>query len=308
MNILSAGNFSDSIAKVLSTSEGFIDNVAKRIEERQKAEALRNIWIDDCGSSLSEEYFRSHNIEIKEAIPNTSIDIEFQWFARENDAIDIPKARTHLIKQLKKFGAKLQVKYFELYDCHAEQNCLSVSDETFGILRGGTDLVIAPQGLSIESSIQRACAIFSFKKTVKNKHFGQMILALFAASNKSSFPVVAVLTDLNTEVHVFQFTNYNTIYRYKMSLSQMGDFICKHMQSGKYHDINYKLVRSVEESKSKKKRPHEETHAEFQKRFRTNDDTLFEQFHELLEMTEKGSKERREVVENYFTSFYKNEN
>ena len=299
------------IHETMVDTDVLADQIVEKTEQRRKYEESRTISFSECGTAKCTEFLGSRKMITMLKEDETTVNVCFEpftWIADEET--DIPRARTHLIKQLKKYGVKFQKDEFYIYDCHLYKNLLRVKDKKLGHLKGGTDLVVAPFGMELSCCIQRACVIFELKKWEKGieaKNFSQATLELITASYISEFPVIAVLTDLRTEAHVYSMKNSTIIDHIKMSLAQMGQFVCNHMKLGNYNNVEYKLEQTVEDSTAKKRPKAETASIEFRKKFRSADDLLFDQFQDLLDITERGTNERQEVVQQYFGLLFQNE-
>jgi len=118
---------------------------------------------------------------------------------------DTPKAKTHLEKQLRKFGVHMGVGGYQLYDVHASKSILSLHDSKTGHISGGTDLILGPWGVGEPGLVQQSCVAVELKTAAaviaqqerKLKAFlPKATLELIASNYYSNQVTVVVLTDL----------------------------------------------------------------------------------------------------------------
>mmetsp|Transcript_27233 Transcript_27233/g.38732 ORF Transcript_27233/g.38732 Transcript_27233/m.38732 type:complete len:237 (+) Transcript_27233:37-747(+) len=125
------------------------------------------IAFSTVSKSKVRSYLNSINIAVLEGEPlfpveNSLVSFQpFQWLDAEEK--DTPRAISHLERELKKFGVTFGRSNYKMYDVHNDHSLLTFKDDKTGSLSGGTDLIIAPFGLAMESVIFYSCVAFEFK-------------------------------------------------------------------------------------------------------------------------------------------------
>jgi hypothetical protein len=258
-------------------------------------------------------FFKSINIIILEeqldAVENNLVSFQpFQWMDAEDR--DTPRAISHLEQELKKFGVKFGRGNYKMYDVHSDHTLLSLDDEKMGTpLSGGTDLIIAPFGIAMESVIQNSCVAFEFKtKEAVDKKQGfasfvsEATMELIASNYHSNQLTLVVLTDLCTDncmlLTFIRETGKLAIMKYfDVTLDQMAIFVSSHLQQNCFAIRNYSLPDfddGIKESESIKKE---------WKKLRVSNFTSslqWEHFQEMMDDAPLGSKKRAMVIKEHF--------
>jgi hypothetical protein len=176
-------------------------------------------------------------------------------------------------------------------------------------LSGGTDLIIAPFGIAIESVIQNSCVAFEFKTKEavdKKKGFASFVsqatMELIASTYHSHQLTLVVLTDLCTDnCMLLTFTREAgqlAIMKYfDVTLDRMAIFVTSHLQQNCFAIRNYSLPDvddGIKESVSIKKE---------WKKLRVSNFTSslqWEHFQEMMDDAPLGSKKRAMVIKEHF--------
>eukprot|EP01038_Epipyxis_sp_PR26KG_P018732 gene18732-26500_t len=138
--------------------------VFKEVEDEKEK---KSITFSCASQSTVRNYLESLGIVILEMdsliddVHNSVEFSRFEWQASEEH--DTDRAKLHLEEPLSKFGITFGRNNYKLYDVHTRKNILSLKDEKTGSLSGGTDLILAPYGLDIESSPQQCCVAIELK-------------------------------------------------------------------------------------------------------------------------------------------------
>jgi len=200
---------------------------------------------------------------------------------------------------------------YQMYDVHSKHGILSVRDDKSGSLSGGTDLIIAPYGLDIQSSPRLSCVAFEFKTeeaVVKNgleSFLSQATMELIAANYHSRQMTLVVLTDLSTKSIMLTLTrelNNIAILKYNdVTLEQMANFVRADLDRNCTSLKGYSLP-AVDEGIRES-----EVLMKAWKRARVSDFTLslqWEHFQEMMDDTPLGSKERAVAIRNHFQNVW----
>mmetsp|Transcript_33944 Transcript_33944/g.49304 ORF Transcript_33944/g.49304 Transcript_33944/m.49304 type:complete len:298 (-) Transcript_33944:160-1053(-) len=266
-------------------------------------------------STVSKNTIRSYLAFIKMAIlvedpPNAvenNVSFEpFQWL--DTEEIDTPRAISHLEQELKKFGVLFGRNNYKMYDVHKIDTLLSFQDEKSGSLSGGTDLIIAPYGIAMESVINLSCVAFEFKTNVAvdqkelESFYYEAVMELIATNYHSDQMTLVVLTDLCTNNCILLTLTMESdklaILKYSdVTLNQMAIFVHSHLQQNCFPIRSYRLPDSNEGLKES------EIIMKAWKKARVTDITTsleWEHFQEMLEDAPIGSKERAMIIRDHF--------
>lgn len=157
----------------------------------------------------------------------------------------------HFQQELEKFGVNFGRDHFKFYDVHSYDQLLNVNDEKSGKLSGGTDLIIGPQGVAMESITKQsfvAVELITSENIEKNgieSFSSQAILELIASCYHSHQMTLVVFTDLASDVlvmtlsrskHGIEILNYGDL-----TLNQMATFIRQHLSTHCSADRTYRL-------------------------------------------------------------------
>ena len=258
-------------------------------------------------------YLESINTHILEgepliAVENNLVSFQpFQWLDAEEK--DTPRAISHLEQELKKFGVTFGRGNYKMYDVHSDHTLLDLKDDKTGSLSGGTDLIIAPFGISMETLILNSCVAFEFKtEAVVDKEglesfAGQAAMELVALNYHSQQMTPVVLTDLCTNscvVLTFALESGKlTILKYSdVTLDQMAIFVRSHLDQNCSTIRNYSLPVDADVGIKESEMVMKEW-----KRARVSDITSslqWEHFQEMMEDAPVGSKERAMVIREHF--------
>ena len=108
-------------------------------------------------------------------------------------------------------GSFLDSLGFKLADTHFNKSCLDFESSTIGTITGGTDAMIVPKSLNVDSYGHQACVLFEWKTPNDlEAHFeestAQAKVELIAARCLSRQPLVSVvLTDMTSRAIIYQF-------------------------------------------------------------------------------------------------------
>lgn len=175
----------------------------------------------------------------------------FHWVAAKEP--DIPNAKEHLQTQLGKFGVQFGSHKYELYDVHSSKTILSLDDPKTGVLKGGTDLILGPEGLHLLGVVQQTCVAFELKTedAVREKRLkaflSQATLELIAANYFSNQMTVVVLTDLCTAASILTLRrvpntdDLNVVVYEDVSLSKAAQFVANHLSLTCVPSVDYRL-------------------------------------------------------------------
>ena len=109
-------------------------------------------------------------------MPTTDLAFEtIQWVTDE--VKDTQRAKEHLRDHLSQFGVPFGTGQYDLYVVHNKAGLLSLDDKKTGILKGGTDLILAPHGLhflglpqqigvAVELKTKKPCSKMDFFHTL----------------------------------------------------------------------------------------------------------------------------------------------
>mmetsp|Transcript_19695 Transcript_19695/g.27054 ORF Transcript_19695/g.27054 Transcript_19695/m.27054 type:complete len:298 (+) Transcript_19695:127-1020(+) len=266
-------------------------------------------------STVSKNTIRSYLAFIKMAIlvedpPNAvenNVSFEpFQWL--DTEEIDTPRAISHLEQELKKFGVLFGRNNYKMFDVHKYDTLLSFEDEKSGSVSGGTDLLIAPYGIAIESVRKLSCVAFEFKTNVAvdqkelESFYYEAVMELIATNYHSDQMTLVVLTDLCTNNCILLTLTMESdklaILKYSdVTLNQMAIFVHSHLQQNCFPIRSYRLPDSNEGLKES------EIIMKAWKKARVTDITTsleWEHFQEMLEDAPVGSKERAMIIRDHF--------
>lgn len=249
--------------------------------------------------------------EKDDILPSSTVSITpFKWQGKEEDETE--RAMKHLAKELKKVGIKFGRGNFWLYDVHAQESILSVDDEKTGKLSGGTDLILAPFGIAKESVVRNACVIFELKtaEAVEANGFdsfsSQATLELIATCYHSNQLPLVVLTDLHCGSYLYTLSRDSAgrsinIKKYlNVPLNKMVTFVSNHLSTNCVPKKDYRIPGGDVEAEAE----YVKTVSRF-KELRVTPKQLsfsYERFHEELEDTPAGSRERARVIQSFFSS------
>lgn len=275
--------------------------------EAENDEEDRTVILSKVGETKCREFYRRLNYSLleedEEADDEMITFVPFKWM--NDEPKDTPKAQRHLQSQLERFGVKFGREAYKIYDVHTMMQLLSVSDPKTGKITGGTDLIIAAYGLALESSIDKACVIIELKpwedKDNSDSHAkdqAQAKMELLAAAMKSNNPVLQVLSDLKTRAHCYSFEDEHHVRHQELSLTGMARRIANHLLNECTPDRK-QLLSAVEEEND---RPSVKVLKKIKKARLTplTDSLEYEHFSDLMDMTLPGTRERSEVVDQYF--------
>jgi hypothetical protein len=189
---------------------------------------------------------------------------------------------------------------------------LSFEDEKSGKVSGGTDIIVGPYGVTEESVAQVSCVAIEVKtaKNVRekdlNSFYAQGTLELIAANYHSNQMTLVIVTDLATSAAAWTLRRTGNgdigIVRYeKLTLVQMMSLIISHLNQNCVPDNQFMLHRAVDDEAFRYKES-----VQVQKKFKSSHVTgtslALEHFHELLELTPSGSRERAQAIQEFFWS------
>jgi len=267
-------------------------------------------------SSVSEgrvsSYLESIRMMVFEADPLDAVEHSatlfqpFQW--QDTKERDTSRAVKHLQQELQKFGVLFGRGNYQMYDVHSKRTILNVRDDKTGSLSGGTDLIIAPFGIALDSVKLNSCVAFEFKTKEAvdeqglQSFLGQATMELIASNYHSAQMTVVVLTDLCTNNCVLlTFTRELeklAIMRYSdVTLDQMAIFVRSHLEQNCSAHRNYSLPAVDDGNKES------EIVMKAWKRARVSEFTSsiqWEHFQEMMEDAPLGSKERAIVIREHF--------
>lgn len=236
----------------------------------------------------------------------------FEWDDNQSEDKHMPRISTYLNETFTTCGVILGKDGYEIYDVHSDKTLLSFEDEKAGKVSGGTDIIIGPNGVAEESLAQVSCVAIEVK-TAKNvrdnglKHFSaQGTLELIAANYHSNQMTLVIVTDLATGAAGWTLKQTDKgnigIVRYdKLTLQQMMSLIISHLKQNCVPDNEFLLKNAVDDEKFCDKES-----VQIQKKFKSSHvsgvSLAVEHFHELLELTPNGSRERAQVIQEFFWS------
>lgn len=217
-------------------------------------------------------------------------------------------AVNHLQTQLTKFGIH---ENFQIYDLHSDHTCLSFEDEKSGKISGGTDMIIAPRGLVTEFAVTQSCVVVELK-TKKNVEANGLesfraegVLELIAANYHSNQMALVIVTDLFSRAYGWTFQRNGDgvgIIQYSdLSLAEMASLMVNHLEANCFPDRSFQLKRALEKPELRDKEA-VQIQSMFKKARVSECDLALEHFHELLELTEEGSRERAQVIQEFLWS------
>lgn len=304
-----------------ATEEGlknlFKASVKEAEAEREQEKERKTLVISEASFTAVQSYLESLDLLVLQqdsgtvvATPGVSFE-PFVWTGDENACI--ADAMVHFERELKKFGVRFGRDNFKFYDVHSNHQLLKVNDEKSGKLSGGTDLIIGPYGVAMESIIKQSCVAVELKTYENLQNHGieafscQATLELIASCYHSHQMSLIILTDLTSNVLMLTLSRSENgsieILKYSnITLSQMATFISQHLSTHCTPERTYRLNYFTAEIPLTK--PSELTLQAFKKRRVTpmQFTLAYEQFSSLLEETELGSQERAQVVQNFFHS------
>mmetsp|Transcript_28660 Transcript_28660/g.39337 ORF Transcript_28660/g.39337 Transcript_28660/m.39337 type:complete len:355 (+) Transcript_28660:52-1116(+) len=282
------------------------------LEKYEAKKESKTITFSSVSEGQVSTYLASINLLILEGGPldaeeNSTISfLPFEW--QDIEERDTPRAINHLQRELQKFGVIFGRGNYQMYDVHSKHTFLNVRDDKTGSLSGGTDLIIAPFGMTSGCVKLNSCVAFEFKtkETVDEQglesFLSQATMELIASNYHSQQMTLVVLTDLCTNSCVLlTFTresNKLAILQYSdVTLNQMAIFVHSHLQQNCFTIRNYSLPNvddNIRESEMVMKE---------WKRARVSGFTSslqWEHFQEMMEDAPLGSKERAMVIREHF--------
>ena len=282
--------------------------VKEAVKELDKEKEISTIAFSTVSQSKVMDYLETIDLVMYEGEPldktHTSFE-PFHWQAQENT--DTPRAIVHLQEQLEKFGIVFGRNNYQMYEVHLLHGILSVRDCKSGSLSGGTDALIAPYGLVVESAPRQSCVAFELKtkeaveKNGLKSYLGQATMELIAANYHSRQMTLVVLTDLVSRCILLTFTresNAIAIIKYEdVSLDQMASFVQVHLDRNCSSHRAYQLP-TVDEGNRES-----EVVMKVWKKARVSDFTSsldWEHFQEMMEDAPVGSKERALAIRDHF--------
>ncbi len=284
--------------------------------EREQEKERKTLVVSHASFTAVQSYLEELDILVLEQDSSTVESTEgvsfepFTWIGGEEACI--PSAMLHFEQELKKFGVRFGTDNFKFYDVHSKHQLLNINDEKSGKLSGGIDLILGPHGLSMQSVIKQSCVAVELKTSETLKSNGiesflsQATLELIASCYHSHQMSLVVLTDLASSVVVLTLSRSNNgieILQYgDLTLNQMATFVRQHLSKHCTPDRTYRLNYLLSDVPLTK--PAEQTMQAFKRR-RVSSVQLspgYEQFSSMLEETELGSRERAEVIQNFFHS------
>jgi hypothetical protein len=251
---------------------------------------------------------------------NTTTNAEFQPFLwQQIEEKDTPRAKEHLQNQLSTFGVRFGRGYYCIYDVHSHKTILSLDDNRTGKLSGGTDLLIAPFGLAVESAIKQSCVVIELKPCYDSsredgieslqKSNAQVTLELIAANYHSNQMTLAVLTDLSSGANIWSLQRVPSesgdivaIKKYTgVSLNQMADFIKSHLELNCCPQREYRLPQGNIQTRL---RESERVMIAMKKARVTppKSSLAWEHFEEMMEDAPLCSRERAQVLQEHWRS------
>ena len=223
----------------------------------------------------------------------------FQWLTDEEK--DTQRAKEHLQDQLSQFGVRFGKGQYDLYDVHNKTGILSLDDKKTGILKGGTDLILAPYGLHVLGLTRQLCVAVELKTNedvVKNgfsSFIGQATLQLIAANYFSNQMTVVVLTDLFSGATIFTLNceegkQMNVVIYEDVELEQAANFIADHLTEACVPIKNHSLD-SGRKSADDILRTFKKARVSA-----LEDSVVWEQFQEMLQDCPPGTRDRAEII------------
>ena len=236
--------------------------VKEAFMEIEKEKEVKSLTFSSANSGIVSKYLLVHNLLLStpEEILLSTVTADqfnpFHWNENETEDFQTPRACKHLSEQLVKYGVTFGRSGYFLYDVHKCKNLLSVTtDVAFGKLSGGTDCIIAPYGLALESTPGQACVVFEFKtanaisSTGFEDNLPQAVLELLCACYYSNQPCLAVLTDMWSGAVILKIGgNGRLIQRYELSLHGMALMISQHLKDTCVADRVFSLPTVVEQA------------------------------------------------------------
>ena len=279
----------------------------REIQEEQKEEELT---FSSCSEGRLKNYLARLHVGFEvgdnSVLPATELETQpFQWV--DGETKDTPRARTHLEAQLKRFGVKFGRGHYQLYDVHDKKDILKVEDRKTGKLNGGTDLILGPYGLHILGVVQQSCVAVELKteNAVNKDGFGsftaQATLELIASNYFSNQMTVVVLTDLSSGATIFTLRRndndtISVVIFEDLTVSQALSFIASHITEACVPISNYVVKQGEKEA--------DITLRTFKKaRVSALEDCVeWEQFQDMLQDCQPGSKARAEIINQLYRS------
>jgi hypothetical protein len=234
--------------------------------------------------------------------------LPFDWSDRnEDDPGAMCELLLHLNTELGKAGAPFGSGCFHIVDVHSNNTLLSLDDEKFKKICGGTDFLILPQKVAKISYAAEICVVFEVKTTKRmgdggiEKNTPQLILELFAARYHSDQPnILAVLSDIHSSTCVMELQcdemgEVSIIQYDNISLSQMGAIVASHLRSP---------IKAIPRPNytPKPDEPAAKGVIGFKRKFKTNltSTVAWEQYTDMVEDTLPFSAERRFLTNQLF--------
>jgi hypothetical protein len=201
---------------------------------------------------------------------------------------------------------------YKIYDVHSDKTLLNFEDEKSGKISGGTDIIVGPFGVAQESLAQVSCVAIEIKTAKKvrenglNSFSSQGTLELIAANYHSNQMTLVIVTDLSTAATAWTLARDDDgelgIVRYAdLTLQQMMSMITSHLSRNCVPNARFSLTKAVEKEEYRDKES-----VQIQKKFKTDHvsgtSLAMEHFHELLELTPSGSRERAQAIQEFFYS------
>lgn len=238
----------------------------------------------------------------------------FRWLAGEDD--DTPRASSHLQAQLERFHIPFGRDGYQLYDVHANKKILSLDDAKTGNLKGGTDLILGPYGLSKRIGVvKQSCVAVELKTEEAVAQNGlesftsQATLELIASNYHSNQMTVVLLTDLCTDASIYTLergkenSDVVSIVVYEhLTMSQAAQFVADHLTSNCVPNRTHVLESEAPSISSSKRKDGEDVLRAFKKaRVSSLDESLvWEHFQDMLHDCLPGSRDRAEVIREFY--------
>lgn len=292
------------------------------LDERETSKESKTLSFSKASTAAVTAFIQQHDMIViaEDDIPTHTSNVSFEpfeWLTDEDK--DMERATIFLKQQLKKFNISMGRNNFELYDVHASKTILNVDDDKTGKLSGGTDIILAPFGLAVQSTVQEACVCFEFKTYTRiinegfDKSSAQAILELICSSYHSNQMVMVILTDMHTGAYVYTLSctpvsndeemgghrnNRIDIKSYlRVSITDMAVLVARHLRDNCTPERTYRYHADKDTQKDSVVLV-----TEFKRRRVSHTSVALEHFNEMLADTELGSSDRAVVIQQYMGS------
>ena len=148
---------------IIETTKKIVEDALREIQEERNDVELS---FSSCSFGKVREHLArmqvGYEIGDKSVLPATDlVFVPFEWLSDE--VKDTQRAKEHLQNQLSQFCVHFGIGQYDLYDVHNKSGILSLDDKKTGILKVGTDLILAPHGLHSLGLPQQICVAVELK-------------------------------------------------------------------------------------------------------------------------------------------------